>query len=310
MGRTLSEQVSASHPASLQQAYDGTKFSGSAAAVLDAPAAWMPTSPSVKTHALSGRALLAETGRNSRQGHTPRDYDAARKYMYSVADNVNVSGVRGVVAAYSGVFVPGRSSNGGDYKERGDQNKDGYIDSEGINAEHVWPQSFFDMKSPMRSDLHNLMPTFMHPNGLRGHLPFGQVNGGVEYSNNGGAKLGNGVFEPPNASKGRVARALLYFYTRYQGQAIFHGDFGASFWNSKLETLLQWNRSFPPDANERRRNGLVEQFQGNRNPFIDDPSLADRIGVEGFRFNGGDRSIGSGRPIHSRHRRHHGRGWN
>lgn len=38
----------------------------------------------------------------------------------------------------------------------------------------------------------------------------------------------------------------------------------------------------PPDANERRRNDLIEQFQGNRNPFIDDPSLADKIGEKVF----------------------------
>ncbi|MDD5628471.1 MAG: endonuclease, partial [Elusimicrobia bacterium] len=36
-------------------------------------------------------------------------------------------------------------------------------------------------------------------------------------------------------------------------------------------------------AYEKRRNDLVEEFQGNRNPFIDDPALADRIGAEAFR---------------------------
>lgn len=41
--------------------------------------------------------------------------------------------------------------------------------------------------------------------------------------------------------------------------------------------LRMWNNIDPVDENERRRNDIVEKEQGNRNPFIDDPGLADLI---------------------------------
>ena len=46
--------------------------------------------------------------------------------------------------------------------------------------------------------------------------------------------------------------------------------------------FLEWNRQDPPDAAERRRNDMVEAFQGNRNPYIDNPELADQVGAEVF----------------------------
>ena len=134
--------------------------------------------------------------------------------------------------------------------------------------------------------MHHLLPTFIKINGLRGDLPFGEVKGQGDYSNSAGAKIGQGVFEPPNAAKGRVARAMLYFYVRYCDKNITNGAFGDAFWNQKVEMFLRWNRDYPPDANELRRNGLVAGFQGNRNPFIDKPGLADRIGEEALRRAG------------------------
>ncbi|HBL15894.1 MAG: hypothetical protein A2X36_17590 [Elusimicrobia bacterium GWA2_69_24] len=217
------------------------------------------------------------------QGYRGQSYSAASDYMFSTADQVVRDGQRGVVDSYSGIFVPGTSKEGSDYPERGDQNGDGFVDGQGMNVEHTWPQSFFSKRLPMKSDLHHLLPTFVRPNGIRGTLPFGIVRGSGEYRNDGGAKAGGGVFEPPDAVKGRVARALLYFYTRYYDQNISNGGFGTDFWNDKLELLLSWNRAFPPDQEEVRRNGLVAQFQGNRNPYVDDPSLADQIGADGFR---------------------------
>ena len=43
-----------------------------------------------------------------------------------------------------------------------------------------------------------------------------------------------------------------------------------------LSTLLAWHQADPPDARERERNEVVYSFQGNRNPFIDQPQWATR----------------------------------
>ena len=231
----------------------------------------------------TGAQLLASLHELSGQGFRQHDYGEASNFLFSTADNIARDGRRGVADAYSGVFVAGTSTEGSDYRESGDQNHDGFVDSQGMNVEHVWPQSFFSKRLPMKSDLHHLLATFIHPNGVRGSMPFGKVQGPGEYRNDGGAKAGQGVFEPPDAAKGRVARALFYFYTRYHDQNISNGGFSPAFWNQKLELLLDWNRRFPPGAEEKRRNDLVESFQGNRNPFIDDPALADRVGADAFR---------------------------
>jgi len=82
--------------------------------------------------------------------------------------------------------------------------------------------------------------------------------------------------------KGDVARAMLYFFTRYHDRDIRDGmDYG-NFWTSRVGLFLEWNRQDPPDADERRRNDLIEAFQGNRNPFVDDPRLAEKIGAKVF----------------------------
>jgi hypothetical protein len=237
----------------------------------------------LKAQGLQGEALLRQLHEKAARGFKQHEYDQAQDFLFGTADQVIVDGKAGLIDAYSGVFRQGKSTEGGDYPERGDENHDGHVDRDGMNVEHIWPQSFFSKVLPMRSDMHHLMATFMHPNGVRGHLPFGEVRGGGDYSNSAGAKRGQGVFEPPNFAKGRVARAMLYFYMRYSDRNISNGAFGEDFWNSKLELLLKWNRQFPPTDWEKNRNDLVEKWQGNRNPFVDDHTLADQIGVEAFK---------------------------
>lgn len=208
-------------------------------------------------------------------------YSASRAFMYSQADNTGCNGAPGIVTFYSRVCVNGSSSNGNDYPERGDQNRDGVVDTF-INAEHIWPQGYFNKSLPMVSDLHHLAPTFVTPNSRRGNLKFARV-GSFVYATASGSKLGSSGFEPADEVKGNVARAMLYFYVRYHDRSIRQGMDFESFWVNTVPLLLEWNRQDPPDAAELRRNDLVERFQGNRNPFIDQPELADRVGERTFR---------------------------
>ena len=244
-----------------------------------------------------GGGLLEQVHEAASVGHHALTYTDARHAMFSFTDNTEWEGRRGVLEAYSEIFVEGRSPEGGDYPERGDQNQDGVVDSAGMNTEHVWPQSFFDRHLPMRSDLHHLLPTFNSINSIRDRNPFGPSAG--PYRNTAGARCCDNGFEPPDSAKGRVARAMFYFYTRYQGEGILPEDFIEPFWNSRIEIFLAWNRAFPPTEFEAERNRRVQEVQGNRNPFVDDPGLADRIGVAGFWMGGGRFADAGGRVLAS-----------
>ena len=72
---------------------------------------------------------------------------------------------------------------------------------------------------------------------------------------------------------------MLYFITRYYDRNIRQKMNYQSFWTDNVEMFLKWNRQDPPDAREIERNNRIEKFQGNRNPFVDDYTLADRIGA-------------------------------
>lgn len=203
-------------------------------------------------------------------------YGASKAFMYSTADNAGCNGRPGIMTAYSQLCINGSSDNGNNYKEQSDENGDG-VYGDFVNAEHVWPQSYFKSALPMVADLHHLLPTLSTPNGRRANLKFARVTKAT-YSTSSGSKLGKEGFEPDNSVKGNVARALFYFIVRYSDGNIRQGMDYNSFWTKNVPMLLEWNRQDPPDANELRRNNLVEDFQGNRNPFIDNPALADRIG--------------------------------
>ncbi len=145
-----------------------------------------------------------------------------------------------------------------------------------LNTEHTWPQSRFTKRHPegvQKADMHHLFPSDSKMNSHRGSMQFGDVVETVEtlkcpVSRLGHeAKTGRIVFEPPNAHKGNVARAILYFATRYEMQVS----------DQEEQYLKKWNQLDPVDAEEIRRNDEVEKVQGNRNPFVDVPALIDQI---------------------------------
>lgn len=96
-----------------------------------------------------------------------------------------------------------------------------------------------------------------------------------------GSNAANTWWNPRDADKGLLARALLYMAVRYEA-----GDFvnlelsetaGASRM-AKLSSLLAWHREFPPTEAERKRNHTIyTTYQFNRNPFIDNPLFVDQV---------------------------------
>lgn len=158
-------------------------------------------------------------------------------------------------------------------------------DSTVINVEHTQPQSMFKSKPYFREavgDLHHLYPSDSPANSMRGNFPFGEVSqvknqprcfddNDKEFDS--GARLGAAkdgrplVFEPPHVHKGNVARALFYFAVRYNHPI-----------EAKEEVILRrWHQEDPVDDEEIQRNNAIQTIQGNRNPFIDDPSLVGQV---------------------------------
>ena len=60
-------------------------------------------------------------------------------------------------------------------------------------------------------------------------------------------------------------------------EAILNNMPGLFYLITKKGRFLRWNRQFPPTQDKLHRNDLVEQFQGNRNPYVDDPTLVSML---------------------------------
>ncbi|MBV8328775.1 endonuclease [Chryseobacterium sp.] len=179
------------------------------------------------------------------------------------------------------------------YKYMPGTNQCGTYSTEGncYNREHVVPQSLFNQASPMVADIHFIRATDGKVNGMRSNYPYGKV-GSASFTSKNGSKLGSSassgysgtVFEPIDEFKGDVARMIFYFVTRYQSKlsTFSSGDMlgGSTFpglqsW--ELNVLLAWHNQDPVSQAEIKRNNASYTYQGNRNPFIDNPNYVNQI---------------------------------
>lgn len=143
------------------------------------------------------------------------------------------------------------------------------------NLEHVVPKSWFEAELPMRDDLHHLFTEQRQCNSDRGNLPFDEVgSGGEKLESCGLIRPTHGKAFEPEHGKGEVARAVLYFVTRYPGLV---GDRSREMTTEDIPKLLKWHKEYPVTTYERHRNEVCESKQGNRNPFIDHPELASKV---------------------------------
>lgn len=252
---------------------------------------------------LIGFTLKTELRDITANGHTARTYD-------QLYDGSGVSGSQGYVDTHSDVNV----SSGNVYEndgtvldmysenplgtdpynfthnvdEGGNQNAEGDC----YNREHIVPQSSFNSAFPMQSDIHHVIPTDCRVNNFRSSYPFANVANATWTSLNGSkrgpssaAGYSGVVFEPIDEFKGDIARALLYFATRYENTIngytsfdMFNGSNDQVFFPWAIDTLLDWHNNVDPvDQRERDRNNAAFNFQGNANPFVDHPEYADLI---------------------------------
>lgn len=184
------------------------------------------------------------------------------------------------------------------------ENSCGNYSSEGdcYNKEHIIPQSIYGSGYPMRSDAHQVLPTDGRVNGFRSAYPYGVVGtnlvsqNGISNPTQNGSKLGNNldesfssgysdiVFEPIDEFKGDIARIHFYFITRYENLIsswanynMFDGSTNIVLEDTFLNILMNWHLNDPVSQKEIDRNNQVYLFQGNRNPFVDQPDYVEQI---------------------------------
>ncbi len=168
------------------------------------------------------------------------------------------------------------------------------------NREHSVPQSWFNEGSPMKSDAFHVYPTDGKVNNQRSNYMFGECSGGVSLNSDALGRLGSStftevsysgkVFEPDDEYKGDFARTYFYMATRYASKCSSWGNhFGSAnsgLTNYSVALFLKWHREDPVSEKELIRNEAIYgnptynstgYKQGNRNPFIDYPCLAEYI---------------------------------
>lgn len=223
--------------------------------------------------------------------NTTSDYTAARNEMFSTRmDGYNGNATnRQIDCVYTGRTItlantnPRPSATSPDY----------------MNTEHTWPQSMFAntttyFPSPAgvnipTADLHHLYPTDADANAERGNDPFGNVTDRAAAwchdwdipSQDHACSSGTGSdtwsywqsseYEVRGVQKGNTARSMFYMVTRYGNMS--------SFYTAAQETdLLSWHSADPPDTKEKNRNTTIQNYQSNRNPYVDHPDFISRIG--------------------------------
>ena len=180
------------------------------------------------------------------------------------------------------------------------------------NREHSIPKSWYgDTKSGPGCDIFHLVPTDGKVNGVRSNYPFGEVSsadynkhgnkkgsaksitiiGGNTIAGNTGATIScfGTVFEPRDEYKGDFARGYMGALLRWAGEKAFTDGEGSKTFTTNFSTgsfgltkygvalLMKWHRQDPVSKKEIDRNNGIQQTQGNRNPFIDYPYLAEYI---------------------------------
>lgn len=169
------------------------------------------------------------------------------------------------------------------------------------NREHTMPKSWWGgAESNQGSDGFVVWPTDGKVNGQRGNFPYGECAKGTTLSSNGDVdalgKLGDctfdgysgTVFEPDDQYKGDFARTYFYIAVCYNNNVASWTKSGAAtafmagnnypvYKEWAVNLLLKWHRQDPVSDKERNRQEAIFAEQGNRNPFIDHPEMAEHI---------------------------------
>lgn len=137
------------------------------------------------------------------------------------------------------------------------------------NREHIWPNSRGG--GSVEDDIHVIRPTLVSDNSNRGNSFY------VE-----GKATGSAGWDPKTAGlneiyRGQAARIVFYCVVANKNLKLVDAEDGGANTMGKLSDLLKWNLQYSVHQTELNRNKAAQQIQGNRNPFIDNPSFACAI---------------------------------
>ena len=161
----------------------------------------------------------------------------------------------------------------------------------GMNIEHSVAKSWWGgTQNNAYCDLHHLNPSDQDANSRKSNYPLGELTS-VSWDNGvtfvGKANIdGNSnqnAYEPCDEYKGDFARVFMYMFTCYQDLTWKYTwmNYEKSTYPTlkpwAVELLLKWHKQDPVSEKEVNRNNAVYAVQGNRNPFVDYPQLADYV---------------------------------
>lgn len=214
---------------------------------------------------LDGEALkTALKSFNNPTGLSESDYDNNRFKDADKAENAN----NYILSLYTRHTILANRSGA----------SDGHYSWDRWNREHIYTQTAFPAS---KYDNHNIFACEGYTNSRRSNFKYANARQLfydvteiiTEDNHHTGCYITpegqTGFFEPSDASKGEVARAVLYCALYY--------DYSITSIAYNVDTILSWHNSHPVSNREIYRNNRVYYNQGNRNPFVDHPSYVSKI---------------------------------
>lgn len=181
---------------------------------------------------------------------------------------------------------------------------------DGMNIEHSVAKSWWGgTENDAYRDLHHLNPSDQEANSRKSNYPMAKLtsvtwtNGIMNVGKANIAGSNQNAFEPADQYKGDFARTYMYMFTCYQTFTwkytwmVYENSAYPTIKPWAVDLLLKWHHDDPVSQKEIERNNAVYAIQGNRNPYVDYPRLADFVWGDSvdyvFRLNG-DVENGSG----------------
>ncbi|OSY89371.1 hypothetical protein WH52_01670 [Tenacibaculum holothuriorum] len=198
--------------------------------------------------------------------YTPGVWEALKQCDISPTDPTKV------------VLIYGWNDSDSDITNDRTRGKDNHGSGSGVwNREHVYSKSLGNPNlgtTGVGADAHNLRPCDAQRNSSRSNRKFAAGSGTQSYITS------EGHWYPGDEWKGDVARMMMYMYLHYGNQTlpknVAVGTVNSNDSNM-IDLLLEWNAADPVSDLEKQRNPVLQNIQGNRNPFIDNPAFATKI---------------------------------